>query len=167
MDGSEAKPVCECCGAPAVVHIRNEVAGEVIVRHFCLDCADAEANASPPRERRLNIPVALMIVGLIILLMSVFADALAFGSSRGFGWQQWSGVALAGLLTLAGAIMQIPTLLLIGLITGGVTVLADWLAFGSAPGFGWQQQLGSAVGVALIAASWAVARAMARGDTRP
>jgi hypothetical protein len=95
----------------------------------------------------------------------VFADALAFGSSAGFGWQQWSGVALAGVLVLAGAIMQIPTILLIGLIAGG-TVLADRLAFGSATGFGWQQRLGSVVGVALIALAWTVARAMAKRRTR-
>jgi hypothetical protein len=166
MDESEAKRVCEQCGAPALVHIRNELDGEVIVRHLCLQCADAEASVPPPRERRLNVPVALMTVGLIVLVMSVFADVLAFGSSKGFGWQQWSGVALAGVLILAGAIMQIPTLLLIGLITGGVTVLADWLGFGSAEGFGWQQQLGSALGVAMIVLAWVLARAMARGHSR-
>ena len=166
MNASEPKPVCERCGAPAVVHIRNEVAGEVVVRHVCLQCADAEENAPPPRERALNLPVALMIVGSIILLTSVFADVLGFGSAGGFGWQQWSGIALAGVLALAGAIMQIPTLLLIGLITGALTVLADWLGLGNVKGFGWQQMLGSAVGVAVIALAWAVARAMAKGRSR-
>ena len=102
----------------------------------------------------------------IAVLMSVFADVLGFGSAGGFGWQQWSGIALAGVLTLAGAIMQIPTLLLIGLITGALTVLADWLGFGNVKGFGWQQMLGSAVGVAVIAVAWAVARAMAKGRSR-
>ena len=166
MNVSEPKPVCENCGGPAVVHIRNEAAGVVVVRHLCLLCADAEDHAAPARERELNFPVALITVGLIILLMSTFADVLAFGSSAGFGWQQWSGIALAGVLALAGAIMQIPTLLLIGLITGAVTVLADWLAFGSAEGFGWQQMLGSALGAALIAVALTIARAMAREQSR-
>jgi hypothetical protein len=138
------------------------VAGQVVVRHLCLRCADVEENVVPPRERRLNVPILVTTVGLLVLVISVFADPLGFGSSEGFGWQQSTGVALAVILALTGAIMLIPTLLVVGLITGGVTLLADWLRFGSAEGFGWQQILGSALGVLLIAIGLLVARSMSK-----
>ncbi len=158
----EPKPTCENCEEAAIVHIRSEVAGQVVVRHLCLRCADVEENVVPPRERRLNVPVVLITVGLLVLVISVFADPLGFGRSEGFGWQQWTGVALAAILALTGAIMQIPTLLVVGLITGGVTLLADWLRFGSAEGFGWQQILGSALGAVLIAGALVVVRSMSK-----
>ncbi len=158
----EPKHTCEKCEEAAIVHIRSEVAGQVVVRHLCLRCADVEDNVVPPRERRLDVPVVVTTTGLLVLVVSVLADPLGFGSSEGFGWQQWTGVAVAAILTLTGAIIQIPMLLVVGLHTGGVTILADWLGLGSAEGFGWQQILGSALGVLLIAIGLLVARSMSR-----
>ncbi len=91
----------------------------------------------------------LAAVGLMMLVISLLADVLAFGGSEGFGRRQLLGVALAGVMVLIGAAMWVPTLLAVGLIGVVMTILADWLAFGSAEGFGWQQDLGCLVGVCL------------------
>lgn len=111
---------------------------------------DAEDETFITRGRKIDIAVAMFCIGPYVLLISLFADVLGFGSAQGFGWQQWMGVLIAGAIGLAGAIVRAPTLWTIGMFVGGVTVLADWLGLGSAPGFGWQQVLGSALGVALI-----------------
>ncbi len=152
------KPVCEICGVPAVVHINDQASEGATMRHLCFQCADREDMSSATRTRRLNFGAVLAAVGLMLLVISLLADVLAFGDAEGFGWQQLSGVALAGILVLVGAVMRIPTLLVAGLIGVVMTILADWLAFGSAEGFGWRQILGCVVGLILVVSGVSLAR---------
>lgn len=142
-------PICETCGVPAVVHINSGAYAGPRMRHLCFGCADQEDTSAASLKRTLNPGAVLAAVGLMMLLISLLADVLAFGGSEGFGWRQLLGVALAGVMVLIGAAMWIPTLLAVGLIGLVMTILADWLAFGSADGFGWQQALGCLVGVGL------------------
>ena len=51
------------------------------------------------------------------------------------------------LLAIGGVLM----LVVIGVFIGSVTLLADFLAFGSHPGFGTQQMIGSAIGAVILA----------------
>lgn len=146
---SYVSPVCETCGVAAVVHINSGACAGPRMRHLCFGCADREDMSAASCKRRLNPGAVLAAVGLMMLVISLLADVLAFGGSEGFGWRQFLGVALAGVLVLIGAAMWVPTLLAVGLIGVVMTVLADWLAFGSAEGFGWQQALGCLVGVCL------------------
>ncbi len=146
---SYVRPICETCGLPAVVHINSGAYAGPRMRHFCFGCANTEDMSAASRERGFNLGAVLAAVGLMILVISLLADVLAFGSSEGFGWRQLLGVALAGVMVLIGAAMWVPALLAVGLIGVAMTVLADWLAFGSSDGFGWQQILGCLVGVCL------------------
>jgi len=163
---SEAKPYCEVCGEPAIVHISNEDANKATLRHLCLQCA-ADEDDVQPREQMLNRAAVLLVVGLFILMISLFADVLAFGRSEGFGWQQQAGLALAAVLVLTAALMRIPTVLVIGLMIGAITVLADWLGLGNTEGFGMQQIAGSLLGLFLIGAGRLVARRGQYGDRHP
>ena len=112
----------------------------------------------------MNRAAILMSVGLFVLVVSALADVLAFGSHAGFGWRRGLGLGFAGVLVLTGAMMRISTLFAIGLIIGLLTLLADWLGFGDAPGFGWQQTLGSLLGAALIAMGLLVRGTSTRDD---
>jgi len=153
---SGTKPVCENCGARAIVHVRYDPGDETSVRHLCLTCADAEA-ASPAqtaRNRPLDRAAILVVVGLLILVISVGADFLAFGSAEEFGWKQMAGVALGVFLLVIGAVIRVLTLMVIGFITGTITLLADWLGFGSAEGFGGQQITGVLLGIAMLVAGF-------------
>jgi hypothetical protein len=100
-----------------------------------------------------------------VLVTSAAADWFAFGSSEGFGWKQLLGLGLAGILLLIGALVRIPALSVIGLFIGLLTVLADWLGFGNAEGFGRQQMAGCALGAALMALGLVFARAVGSGRT--
>ena len=64
--------------------------------------------------------------------------------------------ALAG--KLHGAAMRVPTVLVIGLIAAGLSLLADWLGFGSHEDFGLQQIFGTMTGLVLVVVGWMVAR---------
>ena len=146
---SFVSPICETCGLPAVVHINSGAYAGPRMRHLCFGCADSEDMSPASRTRRLNPGAVLAAVGLMMLVISLLADVFAFGSSDGFGWRQLVGVALAGVMILIGAAVWVPTLLAVGLISMVMAIIADWLAFGSAEGFGWQQTLGCLVGLGL------------------
>ncbi len=145
-----SRPTCEICGSPAIVHITHEDHQGVLVRHLCLACADGEQQALHTWNRGVDRAAVLAVLGLSILVISVFADHLGFGRSPGFAWKQEAGVLLAALLLLTGALIRVPTLSVCGLLAGGVTVLADRIGFGDSAGFGWQQVAGTAVGGLLL-----------------
>lgn len=155
---SRNQVACDLCGTPAVVHIGGDMEMHPRLRHLCAACADAEELARPDRDRRLDHAAVLVAVGFSILFISVFADVLAFGGSEGFGWKQWAGMALAGILVMVGVAMWIPTVLVIGLFVGGLTALADYLGFGNASGFGLQQIGGALLGLGMVMVGFKTAR---------
>lgn len=145
--------VCERCGRRAIVHIRPDAAEETI-RHLCLDCADAESTAQTlaKRDRKLDHAAILVVVGSLVLVISLLADVLAFGSAEGFGVQQAAGMGLGVFLFLIGVMARVPTVVVLGFITVAITLLADWLSLGDTEGFGTTQMLGTFLGLALIVA---------------
>ena len=148
---SQAKPSCEKCGAPSVVHITSEQNQGIGMRHLCLACAEAE-DEIVPREQSLNLAAVAIVIGLFIFLLSATADWTQFGHYGGFGWKQMSGVALAAVLLLIGAISRVLTMIVIAFLIGSLTILADYFAFGSREGFGWQQITGVIFGIATMTA---------------
>ena len=140
---------CERCGAPLPDRDPDPAPPEAGPRLVCPACeGEGPGRGAGGSAQRAAV---LISVGLFVLAISVLADLLAFGSAAGFGWQQIAGLGLALVLVLTGAMMRIPAIAIIGLIVGVLALLADWLAFGSAEGFGWQQILGVALGAALAA----------------
>lgn len=148
---------CEKCGAPALVHISNGSGQVSLMRHLCLDCAAAE-DALVPRERTLNLAALLIVVGLFTLAISAAADALHLGATANFGVRQLASTALALILVIAGAIIRIPTVAVVGIMMGSITLLADWLALGGRAGFGFKQTIGCMLGCVLIAVGLALSR---------
>ncbi len=146
------KPVCERCGRPAIVHISTGEASGSGMRHLCLECADREDIAVRRQERGLNHAAILIVAGLIVLVISLFADVLRWGEGEAFGYKQMAGLVLAGGGVLVGAVTRIPTLFVVGLLVGGLTLSADYIGFGKSPGFGLEQVAGTAVGILLAAA---------------
>ena len=143
---------------PLIVQGADQEAAAPLVPVLCPSCAEADQDLRASPGRGLNRAAILISVGLFVLALSVLADLLAFGSGEGFGWKQILGFGIAGVLVLTGAMVRIPTLLVIGLIIGSLSVLADWLGFGNVEGFWWQQILGSLLGLLLIAAGITLAR---------
>ena len=152
------QPPCERCGKPSRVHITDEDAFGNTVTHLCLECAAAEEQRPHARESELNHAAILTSVGVVVVLLSALADYLGFGSAGEFGWKQNSGIVLAIILMSIAAVMRVPTILVIGLLTGVITALADWTEFGSSPGFGIRQMLGVLLGIVLIALGCVVGR---------
>ena len=109
-------------------------------------------------RRSLDAAAVLIVVGVYVLVLSLLADWLAIGSASGFGWQQWTGLLLGTMLVISGALTRVAAILVIGLLICALTLLADWLALGDTPEFGWQQFTGCVLGVALIVVGCMVGR---------
>jgi hypothetical protein len=141
---------CQTCGQPAHIHVTSEWTGATGVRHLCFDCAELERTVRYRRKAAFNLGAVLMVVGGLSLVLSLFADQLAFGHSQGFGFWQIVGLATGFILSGVGAIMRIPTVLAIGPCVALLSLLADQLRLGEGPGFGRKQMAGCAAGGVLI-----------------
>jgi len=51
-----------------------------------------------------KIGIALLIIGIVVLIISVAADAI--GGSPGFGYQQMAGTAAGAIAAIVGAILM-------------------------------------------------------------
>ncbi len=165
----ESQFTCKECGASATVHISNMVQGERVMLHLCMDCADIRAESNDrrrPRGRlrftRPEVGAILVAIGIFIFFVSALADALQFGGSEGFGWKQNSGLILAAVLVLVGSLFGALFLAVIGMGIGMLTILADLLHFGSVPGFGIQQILGTMLGAATMIGGLRLMRSTSR-----
>ena len=55
-------------------------------------------------EQKRKIGLALLIVGIVVLIIFVAADAI--GGSPGFGYQQMAGTAAGAIAAIIGAILM-------------------------------------------------------------
>lgn len=56
--------------------------------------------------KKRTIGLVLLIVGIVVLIVSVAADAIGLGGSPGFGYKQIVGVAVGAIVAIAGAIIR-------------------------------------------------------------
>lgn len=149
--------MCEKCGAVANIHTSDFVGGTATVRHFCQDCFGDEKPPSAYSHRRGEAAI-VAAVGLIVLLMSVAADYLRFGKEVGFGSHQQLGVIIGIILLILGAVARAGSIITIGASAVALSVVADWVGFGSSPGFGAQQLLGTVLGVGMLLSAFKLSR---------
>lgn len=137
-------------------------------------CADRRSRSARQSTSRLSLRmtrpetgVILIAVGLFVFGVSALADVLQFGSSEGFGWQQDVGLALAAIFMLTGSLFGVMMLVVIGVFIGSLTLLADFVSFGSNPGFGVQQLAGSLIGAVILAVGLRTLRKKAASSSVP
>ncbi|HET8632285.1 MAG TPA: hypothetical protein VFL91_33065 [Thermomicrobiales bacterium] len=69
---------------------------------------EVEAQATPAgttATRMRTIAIVLMVAGVALILVSVFARRLGLGPSPGFGWKKLSGTVLGVALVVAGVLL--------------------------------------------------------------
>lgn len=157
-----ARPVCESCGDPAIVHRSEHPAGAgVRIRHFCLKCSDASKlhpqGADRNAPHHLSDCAVLMGVGSAIVVLSLFADQIQSGHSAGFGWVQIAAGVIGLLLLFIGSVIRSPLLLALGSLIAVLALLADLVPFGNAPGFGSRQRTGVVFGSLVLATGMGLA----------
>ena len=105
-------------------------------------------------SNKKTIGIALLIVGIIVMALSLFANQLEVGITAVFGYKQSLGAVLGAAITAAGFFWTTDNAKLTGilLLVGGVVLLAaslfaDMFGLGVTPGFGYNQIIGSVAGI--------------------
>jgi hypothetical protein len=55
-------------------------------------------------EKKKNVGILFLMVGLIILLLSLIADMIGIGNTPGFGYGQLVGVLSGGIIIIIGSV---------------------------------------------------------------
>jgi hypothetical protein len=53
-----------------------------------------------------KIGIVLLIIGIVVLIVSLAADAIGLGSNPGFGYQQTAGTVAGAIVAIFGAILM-------------------------------------------------------------
>lgn len=56
--------------------------------------------------KKATVGVVLLIAGVVVLIVSVVADAIGLGSSPGFGYRQVAGAAAGVIAAIVGVILR-------------------------------------------------------------
>lgn len=110
------------------------------------------------------IGIVLLVVGIVVMALSLFANQFGIGLTAVFGYKQSLGAVLGAAITAMGFFWTTDNAKLTGilLLAGGaillvVSLLADMFGFGGTPGFGYNQIIGSVAGVLSAVAGYFLA----------
>jgi len=165
MSQTPTSPRCEICGAPARVHVSNQLPGKgKVMRRFCMDCADTRQEDVFPEEETSAPPLSraavYIVAGSFVALLSITADWVRPGAREGFGVYQTAALILSAVLFFAGAVLRTATLVVAAVLMGGLSLFADRIKLGQVRGFGLYQEFGTLLG--LLLAGYGIALACRR-----
>jgi hypothetical protein len=146
---------CTVCGTDSLVTILREGDdGDRQLRQFCRECArraDFEARRRQPRITA-GLAAPLTWAGIFLVALALTADYLSISGRSGFGWRQITGAELGFLCVVLGVLLQRAFVGTAGLFLLVLSLLADLLALGHAPGAGWRTKAALLAGTVLVAA---------------
>ena len=104
-------------------------------------------------ENKKTLGIVLLVVGVVVMAVSLFANQFGIGVTAVFGYKQSLGAVLGAAMAAAGFFWTTNNAKLTGilLLAGGVILLlaslsADLFGFGT-PGFGYNQVIGAVAGI--------------------
>jgi hypothetical protein len=110
-------------------------------------------------------PARLLIyAGILLTLLTLTVDHLSINGRGGFGWRQITGTELGILIIVIGLVAGRGLLATSGLFLLVLSLGADVLNLGHAPGLGWRKQTALALGSLLLAGGIIWQRALRKGD---
>ncbi len=161
---------CPVCGSDALVTVLVEKAGGAEqLRHYCVECERRRAEQAREDLRPIAEGLAWLLIygGVLLALVTATADYLAISGREGFGWRQITGTELGFLAIVLGLLMRKGLLSMAGFFLLVLSIGADLLHLGHAPGLGWRSHLGFVVATALLAGGVFWRRELARGAGLP
>jgi hypothetical protein len=93
----------------------------------------------------------LIYAGLLLAVLTLTVDRLSIAGGTGFGWWQLTGTELGILGVVLGLVIGNGLLGVSGLFLFVMSLGADFLHLGRAPGLGWRKQTALGVASLLIA----------------
>jgi hypothetical protein len=135
-------------------------------RQLCRECERRRLSNERSAARELaRGPARLLIyAGILLTLLTLTVDHLSISGNGVFGWRQITGTELGILIIVIGLVAGRGLLATSGLFLLVLSLGADVLNLGHAPGLGWRKQTALALASVLLAGGILWQRALRKGD---
>jgi hypothetical protein len=138
---------CPVCGTDSLVTVVSS-GQEGELRQFCNECARRRLWNERRGVRQIASGSARLLIyaGVILTVLTISVNQLSISGNTVFGWRQITGAEVGFLCIVLGLLVARGWLGMTGLFLLIVSLGADLLRLGHAPGLGWRKQ--TALGVA-------------------
>jgi hypothetical protein len=156
---------CSECGSEALATVvRTDTSGERQLRTYCQACQARLAEEDRNELRWLGAMVARLLVygGIVLAVLTLSADYLHISGHSGIGWRQITGVEIGCIAVLLGLLARRHFVAVSGLFLLLLSIGADLLRVGHAPGFGWRERMSFVVATAMLVGGILWRRALER-----
>ena len=161
-------PKCPVCGTESLVTVVSK-SHEGGLRQVCRECERRRLwhERSGVRQIASGSVRLLIYAGVLLALLTLTVDRLSISGGTGFGWRQITGTELGMLTVILGLLVGRGLLGMAGLFLLVLSLAADLLHVGHAPGMGWRNQTALALAILLITGGMLFQRALKKLDGRP
>jgi hypothetical protein len=158
---------CPVCGTESLVTVVSP-SHEGGLRQFCAECDRRQVWYERKGVRQMADGAARLLIygGFILILLTISVDSLAISGRPGFGWRQITGTEVGFLCIVLGLLVGRGLLGMTGLVLLLVSLGADLLRLGHAPGMGWRKQTALALASVLLAGGMLWQRALRKKAAR-
>ncbi len=156
---------CPQCGSDALATVvRTDASGEKQLRTYCRACQARLAEQDRNELRWLGTMFARLLVygGIVLAVLTVTADHLNISGHSGIGWRQITGVEVGCMAILLGLLARRHFVSVAGLFLLLLSIGADLLRVGHAPGFGWRSRTSFILATAMLVGGILWRRALER-----
>jgi hypothetical protein len=156
------------CGTESLVTVVSE-SSEGGLRQFCHECDRRRLwnERSGGRQIARRWARLLIYTGILLTLLTLTVDRLSISGHAGFGWRQITGTEVGFLSLILGFLAGWELLITAGLLLLVLSVGADVLHLGHAPGLGWRKETALVFAGLLIAGGLLWQRAVRKWDASP
>lgn len=143
---------CPVCGTESLVTVVSQ-SHEGELRQFCSECDRRRVWYERSGVRQITVGAARLLIyaGVILVLLTISVDRLSISGRTGFGWRQITGAEVGFLCIVLGLLVGEGLLGMAGLFLLVLSLGADVLQLGHAPGLGWRKQTALALASLLLA----------------
>lgn len=159
---------CPVCGTESLVTVLSS-SPEGGLRQVCNECERRRLwnERSVLRETARGLATLLIYSGILLFLLTLILEPLSISGHPGFGWRQIAGTEVGILIFVLGFLAWRGFIGIGGLFLVILSLGADVLRLGHAPGLGWRKQTALVLAWLLIAAGLLWQRALRKREASP
>jgi hypothetical protein len=158
---------CPVCGTSSLVCVVSSHDGSLC--QVCRECERRRVSKARSGVRQVASGQAKILIytGILLTLLTLTVDRLSISGVAGFGWRQMTGAELGMLTIVIGFLAGRGLIGVAGLFLLVLSLGADFLHLGRAPGIGWRKETALAVGSLLLAGGMLWQWALRKGNGSP
>jgi hypothetical protein len=159
---------CPVCATESLVTVVSR-SSEGGLRQICSECERRRLwnERSGVRQIARGWARLLIYAGILLTFLTLTVDRLSISGHAGFGWRQITGTEVGILGLIVGFLAGWELLETAALFLLVISVGADVLHLGHAPGLGWRKQIALVLATLLIVGGLLWQGAVRKADARP